>query len=403
MIEQQKNKGTSLKYKKADEGVVMKSKLPALGICLIFLTISIGQTTGNIKEKSLKQKDIAVSVLRIGVVGLVHGHASDFLYRLCDRKDMQIVGVFEPNRQLSKDCVAHHKLDSTLFYSNLEEMLDKTKPQAVVVFTSTFEHRRVVEACAKRSIDVMMEKPLAVNMEHARAIEKAARQGSIDVLVNYQTTWYRSNQTAYSLVHKKKAIGDIRKIVVHAGHWGPKEIGCSKEFLEWLTDPVLNGGGALTDFGCYGANLITWLMEGQKPISVTAVTQQIKPHVYPKVEDEATILLTYPKAQGIVQASWNWPFDRKDMEIYGRTGYVHTVKHQSVRLRVDDRAEKRVSAEPLKPPQDNPLSYLGAVVRGRVKPTGLSCLENNMVVMEILEAARLSATTGKTIRLDCKN
>lgn len=381
----------------------MKSKLPALGICLILLTISIGQTSGNIKDKSPKQKETVVSALRIGVVGLVHGHASDFLYRLCERKDMQIVGVFEPNRQLSKNCAAHHKLDSSLFYSNLEEMLDKTKPLAVVVFTSTFEHRPVVEACAKRSIDVMMEKPLAVNMEHARAIEKAAGEGKIDVLVNYQTTWFRSNQEAYSLVHKKKAIGDIRRIVVHAGHWGPKEIGCSEEFLEWLTDPVLNGGGALTDFGCYGANLITWLMEGQKPISVTAVTQQIKPDVYPKVEDEATILLTYPKAQGIVQASWNWPFDRKDMEIYGQTGYVHTVKRQSVRLRVDDRADKRFSAEPLKPPLDNPLSYLGAVVRGRIKPTGLSCLENNMVVMEILEAARLSAESGKTIRLDCKN
>jgi len=381
----------------------MKSKLFVLGICLILLTISVGETTSNIKDKAPEQKDTAVSVLRIGVVGLVHGHASDFLYRLCDRKDMQIVGVFEPNRQLSKNCAAHHKLDSSLFYSNLEDMLDKTNPQAVVVFTSTFEHRRVVEACAKRSIDVMMEKPLAVNMEHARAIEKAAREGNIDVLVNYQTTWYRSNQEAYSLVHKKKAIGDIRKIVVHAGHYGPKEIGCSKEFLEWLTDPVLNGGGALTDFGCYGANLITWLMEGQKPISVTAVTQQIKPDVYPKVEDEATILLAYPKAQGIVQASWNWPFDRKDMEIYGRTGYVHTVQHQSVRLRVDDRAEKRISAESLKPPLDNPLSYLGAVVRGQIKAEGLSCLENNMVVMEILEAARRSAATGKTIRLDRQN
>jgi len=381
----------------------MKSKLLAMGICLIFLTISIGQTTGNNKDKSPNQKDTAVSVLRIGVVGLVHGHASDFLYRLGDRKDMQIVGVFEPNRQLSKNCAARHKLDSSLFFSALEEMLDKTKPQAVVVFTNTFEHRRVVKACAKRSIDVMMEKPLAVNMEHTRAIEKAAGEGGIDVLVNYETTWYRSNQEAYSLVHNKKTIGDIRRIVVHAGHWGPKEIGCSKEFLEWLTDPVLNGGGALTDFGCYGANLITWLMEGQRPTSVTAVTQQIKPDVYPKVDDEATILLTYPKAQGIILASWNWPFSRKDMEVYGRTGYVHTVQHQSVRLRVDDRTEKRISAESLKPPLDNPLSYLGAVVRGQIKPTGLSCLENNILVMEILEAARLSAATGKTIRLDCEN
>jgi predicted dehydrogenase len=98
-------------------------------------------------------------------------------------------------------------------------------------------------------------------MEHARAMEASAKKGGIHVLVNYETTWYPANHEAFSLVHERHAIGEVRKIVVHDGHQGPKEIGCSPAFLEWLTDPVLNGGGALTDFGCYGANLITWLME----------------------------------------------------------------------------------------------------------------------------------------------
>ena len=39
------------------------------------------------------------------------------------------------------------------------------------------------------------------------------------------------------------------------------------------TDPKQNGGGALIDFGCYGANLATWLMRRALPNSVTAVTQ----------------------------------------------------------------------------------------------------------------------------------
>ncbi len=81
----------------------------------------------------------------------------------------------------------------------------------------------------------------------------------------------------------------------------------SKYFFKWLTDPVQNGGGALMDFGCYGANLMTYLMKGQQPLSVTAVTQHFKPEVYPKVDDEATIIVTYPTAQCIIQGSWNWP------------------------------------------------------------------------------------------------
>ena len=82
----------------------------------------------------------------------------------------------------------------------------------------------------------------------------------------------------------------------------------SPEFLDWLLDPVRNGGGALTDFGCYGANLMTWLMRGQRPRSVTALTQHLKTDpVYARVDDEATIVLDYPTAQAIIQASWNWP------------------------------------------------------------------------------------------------
>src|SRR5258706_7765516 len=278
-------------------------------------------------------------------------------------------------------------------------MLKATHPQAVLAYTNTYDHRGVVEICGRYGVHVMMEKPLAVSFEDARAIEKASRAGKIQVLVNYETTWYRSNQAAYDLVHDN-AIGEIRKIVVHDGHRGPKEIGVGPEFLAWLTNPKLNGGGALFDFGCYGADLMTWLMEGQRPQSVTAVTQQIKPQIYSRVDDEATIILTYPKAQAIVQASWNWPFDRKDMEVYGRTGYVITVKRDDIRVRRGEAdAEEQIAAKPVPAPYDNELSYLRTVIVDGAKPDALSSLETNVTVTEILDAARRSAASGTTIRL----
>jgi predicted dehydrogenase len=277
-------------------------------------------------------------------------------------------------------------------------MLDRTHPQAVLVYTNTYDHRRVVEVCARRGVHVMMEKPLAVSLEDALAIEKAAHLGKIQVLVNYETTWYRSNRAAYELVHDK-ALGDVRKVVVHDGHSGPKEIGVGPEFLSWLTDPKLNGGGALFDFGCYGADLMTWLMDGQRPETVTAVTQQMKPAIYPRVDDEATIILTYPKAQAIVQASWNWPFDRKDMEVYGQTGYVITVKRDDVRVRRSGGAEEEIAAKPLPAPYDNSLSFLRAVVLNGMKSDGPSSLDTNVTVTEILDAARSSAASGRTIHL----
>src|SRR5258706_9141820 len=336
--------------------------------------------------------------LRVGIVGLVHGHVQGFLQQSLHSPEIEIVGIVEPDRQLASQYAKQYGFDQHLLFSDLEEMLKQTHPQAVLVYTNTYDHRRVVEICAQHGVHVMMEKPLAVSLEDAVAIEKAAHLGKIQVLVNYETTWYASNRAAYDLVHEK-ALGEVRKVVVHDGHRGPKEIGVGPEFLSWLTDTKLNGAGALFDFGCYGADLMTWLMDGARPETVTAVTQQIKPDVYPRVDDEATIILTYPKAQVILQASWNWPFDRKDMEVYGQKGYVVTVRRGGIRVRLPEKEEISADSKPLEKTKEDSVSYLRAVLLGGLKPEGQSSLETNVIVTEILDAARQSAATGKTVSL----
>lgn len=338
--------------------------------------------------------------VRIAVVGLSHDHAFGFFPQLRGRPEVELAGVVEADRELVEIYTRRFNLDANLFFASLDDLFAKTKVQLVATFTSTFEHRAVVERCAEQGVDVMMEKPLAVNMEHARAIETAARRGNIEVFVNYETTWYPANHAAYAMVDDQKAIGDIRKIVVRDGHRGPQEIGCSEHFLAWLTDPILNGGGALNDFGCYGANLATWLMNGERPVSVMAVTQRIKPDVYPQVEDEATIVVTYPKAQAIFQASWNWAMDRKDMEIYGRTGQLLVPRSDSIRARLTRQdKETEITPAPLTGTNRDAISYLVAVARREIVPTGLPSLANNLTVVEILDAAHESARTGKRVDL----
>lgn len=337
--------------------------------------------------------------LRVGIVGLVHGHVHGFLEQSRHSTEIEIAGIAEPSADLLSSAAARYGFSRDQLFSNLEDLIAKAHPQAVLVYTNTFDHRSVVETCARHGVHVIMEKPLAVSLSDALAIQKAAQAGKIHVLVNYETSWYRSNHAAYDLVHEGD-LGEIRKVVVHDGHSGPKEIGVEPEFLAWLTDPKLNGGGALFDFGCYGADLMTWLMDGQRPLTVTAVTQQIKPQIYSRVDDEATIILTYPKAQAIIQASWNWPFDRKDMEVYGATGYAITVKRDGLRLRSrGSDHDEQVAAKPIPAPYDNELSYVRAVILDGVQPDILSALETNVTVTEILDAARRSALSGQTIHL----
>jgi predicted dehydrogenase len=339
--------------------------------------------------------------VRLAIVGLVHDHAMGFFPRLQGRSDVELVGVVETNQALIERYSQKFNLDPNLFYPTLGALLAATNVNVVATFTDIYDHQQVVETCAAHHVDVMMEKPMAVNLKAAEAMAAAVKKSGIQLVVNYETTWYPGNWAAYQMVHDQHQIGDIRRIVVHDGHNGPKEIGCSTNFLVWLTDPVLNGGGAINDFGCYGADLATWLMDGQKPTSVFCVARQIKPDIYPKVEDDATIVLTYPKAQAVLEPSWNWPFNRKDMEIYGQTGYVLVPQPNVLRVRTVHMSDEMENTPPmLSGPDADPLSYLVAVVRGDIKPSGLSSLDVNMIVVEILDAAHKSARTGKRVDLE---
>jgi glucose-fructose oxidoreductase len=338
--------------------------------------------------------------VRVVIVGLEHGHVDGFLHAFPRQHEAELVGVVDADPALRAKAEKNFNLDHSLFYATLDEAIAARHPQALLVYTSVGDHRRVIEAAAAHNLDVMVEKPLTLSVADALAIRKAAREHHIQVLVNYETTWYSSNKAVYDLAQDGK-LGDIRKVVVHDGHEGPKEIGVQPEFLNWLTDPAKNGAGALYDFGCYGADLMTWLMHGEVPISVTAVSQTDTPETYPHVDDDATIIVRYPKAQLVLMPSWNWTFSRKDMEVYGTKGIAVAIDPTRYSTRFSYKeAPEPTTATPLAAPEDTSLHYLAAVVRKELTPKGdLTALDTNMIVMQILDAARQSAATGKTITL----
>jgi glucose-fructose oxidoreductase len=337
--------------------------------------------------------------VRVAVVGLEHGHVAGFLSGLKQHPEVQLVGIADSDSALAARYQQQFQLDHSIFYKDVDSMVAAQKPQALLVYTDIAGHRKAIEDAARHHLPVMVEKPLTMTLADAIAIRETARKSGIQVLVNYETTWYSSNLAAYNAVMEGK-LGDLRKVVVHDGHEGPKEIGVQPEFLKWLNDPARNGDGALYDFGCYGADLMTWWMKGEAPISVTAVGQIDKPAIY-NVDDDATIILHYPHTQAVLMPSWNWPFGRKDSELYGATGYMITVGLTNYRQRLaGEKQETTATAPPIPPPNDSSMHYLAAVVNGQLTPKGdLSALDTNMIVMQILDAARESAKTGKTVTL----
>ena len=339
--------------------------------------------------------------LKLAIAGLSHGHV-DWIFNRKDKQDVELIGIYETNPELVARYAEHYGLDRSLFYTDLGKMLDDLKPEAVSAFGPISEHVAVVRACAPRHIHVMVEKPLATTVADAEEIQALSQKNNIHVLTDFETSWYESNQQIKQLLDAGK-LGDIRKVMVNDGHEGPQEIRVSKEFFDILTDPEKNGAGALVDFGCYGSNLMTWLMQGQRPLSVTAVTHQNKPDIYKNVDDEATIILQYPKTQCIIQGSWNWSFARKDMEVYGTKGYAIAVDATTLRQRLAPQQKEESKSLAARPyPFDDPFSVLAAVVQGSLVLDDLDLygLQVNRITVEILEAAMKSAASGKTVYLD---
>jgi hypothetical protein len=67
--------------------------------------------------------------------------------------------------------------------------------------------------------------------------------------------------------------------------------------------------------------------------------------------------------------------------------------------RQQDKEEHTEMAQPVPSPYDDSISYLIAVVSGKIKPEGLSALDTNVTVVRILSAARESARIGQTVKL----
>lgn len=336
--------------------------------------------------------------VRLALAGISHGHSSWILGRNNDAV-ASLEGIFEKDKALIDKYSRQYNIDRSLFFTSLEEMLDKIKPEAVLAFGSTFDHLEIVKACAPRGIHVMVEKPLATTVQQAEEIFRLAKTNNIHVLTNYETSWYPSTDKTRQLITDSNYIGKITKGVFHHGHEGPKKIRVSEEFFSWLTDSVKNGGGALMDFGCYGANIMSWLMDGEVPVSVTAITQNLQPEIYKNVEDEATIIIRYKNAHAIIQASWNWPFNRKDMDIYGSGGMISANNSKEMVLKKSNRAAMQITVEKEETGTfTDPFIYFADVVRNKIQPApySLYSIENNLMVVRILELAKISALTGKT-------
>jgi predicted dehydrogenase len=332
---------------------------------------------------------------KIAIVGLVHSHVWGHLATILKSKDVKLVGVAEPNPELQAEAVKAGVDKSVVSGENYLQMLDRTKPDIVWAFVENNRHLEIVKACASRKINVIFEKPLASTGADAREIKKIAEQSGIRIQTNYQMAWWPANYVA-----KKAAetdLGQVYRLHGIVGHGGPGSKGVrSQYFFAWLTDPVKNGAGSLMDFGCYNALWSLWYLG--KPDSVYATANHLRPEEFPNVEDNADLVLHYKKAVGIFEASWDLPRSFQDLEVYGLKGSVY-MQQKGVTLQKGREKAHDLDLTPLPPEESEPVAFMTSRIRQNKPIEGVTAIDINVGVIEIIDAAKQSIASGKAVKL----
>lgn len=340
-----------------------------------------------------------VATTKIAVVGLVHAHVWEHLRTMVSGTSATLVGVAEPIEEL-REQAGKLGVRNELLFTDYKQMLDQTKPDIVWAFVENNRHLEIAEVCAPRHINLIYEKPLASNYPDARKIADLAKKYNVQVMTNYQMAWWPSNYTAKAAVDRGD-VGTVYRLHGVVGHGGPGSEGVmNKYFFAWLTDPVKNGAGALMDFGCYNVLWSLWYMG--MPTSVYASVDHLRPERFPKVEDAATLVLNYPNGVGIFEGSWNLPRSFQDLEVFGRPdpngkapGSIY-VSHAGVQLK-QGKETKDVTVDPLPADEAEPVAYMISRLRTKQPVTGLTAVDINTQVIQLIDLAKESVTTGRAV------
>jgi predicted dehydrogenase len=375
------------------------------GLCLFSLPLAVacfifsgGRTNNSDASESVKLPEIKT---RLAIVGLDHDHVWGLLKEIAAESDAELVAIADSHQELVNRAKAEVPA-ATKFYAEYVQMLDEAKPEAVIVSTANDRHLAILRECAKRRIHYFTEKPMAAKADDAREMERLANGAGIKFMVNYWNAWVAPSHELVRAL-KSDQVGPIQKIIVQYGHRGPKEIGVSQYFADWLYDPVKNGGGAIMDFGCYGAEWALWLKG--RPTRVYATAAKLKVEQHNKVDDDATIVLDYPDATAIIQASWDWPYGKGQVEVFGPKGSLIADRDA---LLFRSSAQRGASAGPYGEPlilsplpreANNPVSYFVRCIRDDKPIEDPLSARLNVQVVEILDAAQESVRTGRAQEL----
>lgn len=336
--------------------------------------------------------------LRVAALGLTHDHVWSNLRDLNQSSLGELVAVADMNEELLEK--AQNDYNAPALFDDYEELLEKTELDAVYIFGDNATGAALAVLAADHGLHVMIEKPMAADLAGATQVLAAARKAGTALMINWPFAWWPQLQKAFAMAQAGE-IGQLFQTKYRSAHAGPKELGCSPYFYDWLYDAELNGAGALMDYCCYGAALARYLLGQPSRVNGT-IGHCLKDYV--TVDDNAVIVMQWPRAIAITEASWTQigHLTSYFATIYGSDGTLHVEPGNNGRLLLATREHEdgiEVAVDPLPEDQRNATNYFLSRISQRLPIEGLCSGEVSRDAQEILEAGLLSASEGQTISL----
>lgn len=348
---------------------------------------------------------------RIAGISFDHMHMGDLLRMVAEHPGAEICAIYDPDSAKMVDAIAAFDLSPDVVFTDFDACM-ATKPDVAILCAATADHADYTERLAAHGVHVFVEKPFAANVEDARRMMAAIEGTGKEMAINWPLAWVASHVTAKRLIDEG-TIGDLIEVHFYDGNRGPlfhladkvevspAEVERQKPDSWWYKRA--SGGGSLLDYLGYGATLGTWYMNGEAPIEVTCVVDEI-PGI--EVDQHSITICRYARGLSKMETRWGTFTDPWATQPQPTCGFVFVgsdgtiaspdyADHVSVQTRANPTATK-VAVDDLPVGARNGIEYVlacldrGEAIGGPLAPE--LCLTAQRIVDTAAESARQKRT-----------
>ena len=355
-------------------------------------------------------------IWRIAGINFDHMHMGDLLNMARSHPRVQLVGFSDENPERACNVIDGIGLDRSLFEPDYRRLLERTRPDLVILCPATGVHAQWVERVAPFGTHILVEKPFAASVADADRMIAAVAQTGRQLVINWPLRWVASHATAKRLIDEG-VIGEVIQVHYYDGNRGPlrhlagkavvpEEVANAQKATSWWYTPAA-GGGSLLDYLGYGTTLGTWFMNGRCPVEVTAMVDA--PEGLEVDEHSVTICRYDLPNSGLSKFETRWgtftdpwiaqPQPMTGFVLVGRAGTISSYDYGKT-VRVQTRKHESgydAPAEELRPPFNNPINYVLHCLETGQSIDGPLSLATSRVGQQIVDAARQSAREKRTV------